>query len=347
MRAAIMGVGAIGLVLGAIINQNGGRVDLIDPWPEHVQALKNQGATITGTLEVPGVPVHAFTPDAVEGEYDLIILLTKQTGTRQALEALLPHLAQDGVVCTLQNGIPENLVASIVGEKRTMGGIVMFAASFVGPGVTRCTSGKKFMETATLVELGEISGEMTPRLAAVKQLLEHAGKIEALDNLMDLRWTKLLINATASGMSASLGQPMGGFLDDRQAMFALSKIGDEAGRVAHAKGYKLVGINGNNFEKALLAPGQTAYDTRDFFFPLWDAQHRDMKASMLNDLEAKRPTEIDYINGEVARAGREVNIATPYNDTVVALVKMAESHKVVPYMEDSMGFFSIVQALTG
>lgn len=346
MRAAIMGVGSIGLVLGTLINKNGGQIDLIDPYEEHVKALREKGATITGTLDVQGVKVNAYTPAEVEGIYDVIILLTKQTGTREALEALLPHLAEDGVVCTLQNGIPEPLVASIVGEARTMGGIVMFAASFVGPGVTRCTSGKGFMEGSALVELGEVSGEMTPRLKAVQQLLEYAGKCEALDNLMSLRWTKLLINAAASGMSASLGQPMGGFLDDGLAMFALAKIADEAARVTHAKGYGLVEINGSDFKQALLTPGQSAFDKRDFFFPIWDKAHRSMKASMLNDLEAQRPTEIDYINGAVYQAGREVGMFTPYNAAVVALVKAAETKKTVPEMGDSMRFFELLYELT-
>ena len=82
------------------------------------------------------VPVKAYLPEQITGIYDIVFLLTKQTTTESALKQLLPHLGPDSVVCTLQNGIPESLVAPIVGKERTMGGSVAWGATWLKPGVS-------------------------------------------------------------------------------------------------------------------------------------------------------------------------------------------------------------------
>ena len=108
MRAAIIGIGSLGTIVGALITKSGKPIDLVDSYQENIDALNRSGATITGAIDL-NVPVSAYTPDQMTGEYDLVFLLTKQTNNRIVLPQLLPHLHRDSVVCTLQNGIPEEL----------------------------------------------------------------------------------------------------------------------------------------------------------------------------------------------------------------------------------------------
>ena len=105
-RYAIYGAGSLGTVLGAYITKNGGKIDLINRNQAHVAALNEKGAHITGTVDMT-VPVHAITPDQMEGTYDVILLLTKQLQNTQVVTMLKDHLASDGVIVTLQNGLPE------------------------------------------------------------------------------------------------------------------------------------------------------------------------------------------------------------------------------------------------
>ena len=336
-----MGAGSIGTVLGALLTRSGAQIDLIDTYVPHVEALRTRGATITGGLDL-SVPVSALTPDELTETYDLVFLLCKQTGTRQALAQLEGHLHETSIVCTLQTGIPEMLVAEIVGQERTMGGIVLFGATWEAPGVVRCTSGGDYMATGMLTEVGECNGEVTPRLKAVQQFLSQAGRCDVTDKLLGTRWTKVLINATASGMSAALGCDYGGVLDRENAMLALARIGDECVRVAHGKGVKLTVVDGNDYEEREIRPGETVEDKLAYYHQLWGTKHRALKASMLQDLEKGRPCEIDFINGQVCRAGRECGIATPYNDMVVALVKLAQAHTQVWTPEEALPFFDIL-----
>lgn len=340
-RVAIMGAGSIGTVLGALMTQSGLQVDLVDAYKPHVMALREKGATITGGLEL-NVPVVAYTPDELSGIYDVVFLLCKQTGTRQALAQMLPHLHPKSVVCALQNGIPEELVSSIVGKERTIGGIVLFGATWMAPGVVCCTSSGEYMRDGMLTEIGELDGSLTQRLYAVQKLLGQAGRCDLTQRLLGLRWTKILINATASGMSAAMGCTYGDILDRKDAMLALAHIGDETAKVAHAKGIQLITVDGNDYEEREILEGQNAEDKLDFYYQFWGEKHRALKASMLQDLEKGRPCEIDFINGQVCQGGKEEGILTPYNDMVVALVQLAQSRKQVWTPEEVLPFFQIL-----
>lgn len=110
----------MGIILGAYLTKNGQAVDLFNRNAEQVAALNEKGATVIGCVQMV-VPVKAYLPSEMEGEYDVIFLLTKQTEHRQTAEFLKKHLTQTGVVVTLQNGIPEVLLSEVLGEECVLG----------------------------------------------------------------------------------------------------------------------------------------------------------------------------------------------------------------------------------
>jgi 2-dehydropantoate 2-reductase len=321
MRTAILGAGALGIIIGARMTKNGQQVDLIDSFKENVDALNNNGATVTGYLEMHQ-PVKALTPEEITGTYDLILLLTKQTANEAALPKLLPHLHADSVVCTLQNGVPEESVAAYVGKERTIGGAVGFGATWLKPGVSELTSTMEAVEKFAF-EIGEIDGVIRPRLEKVKEVLSAAGGTTILTNLMGIRYTKLLMNSTFSGMSAALNGTFSDVLANPQAMVCVAHIADEVIKVCHGLGYRMVEMQGSDFEFLELNNKAEIPSKMDFYKKVWGRHNN--KASMLQDLEKGKKTEIDYINGVVCRGGRKCGIPTPFNDKVVELVKEAEA----------------------
>lgn len=321
MRTAILGAGALGIIIGARMTQNGQQVDLIDSFKENVDALNANGATVTGFLELHQA-VTALTPEQMTGTYDLVLLLTKQTANETALPKLLPHLHKDSVVCTLQNGVPEESVASYVGKERTIGGAVGFGATWLRPGVSELTSSMEAVEKFAF-EIGEIDGIVRPRLEKVKQVLSTAGGTTILTNLMGIRYTKLLMNSTFSGMSAALNGLFSDVLANPKAMICVAHIANEVIKVCHGLGYRMVEMQGSNFEFLELNSKTEIPSKMDFYKKVWGRHNN--KASMLQDLEKGKKTEIDYINGVVCRGGRKCGIPTPFNDMVVELVKEAEA----------------------
>lgn len=326
MRTAILGIGSLGTIIGALMTKNGQPVDLIDSFQENVDALNQNGATITGFLDM-NVPVKAFTPEQLTGKYDLVFVLTKQTNNAIALPALLPFLHEESIVCTLQNGIPEESVGRYVGKERTIGGAVGFGATWLRPGVSSLTSTVEAVEKFGF-EIGEISGEITPRIKKVQEILGKAGGTIILTNLMGIRWTKVLMNATFSGMSAALGCTFGRVLDDEKAMTCLAYIADETIKVCHKSGYRMVEMQGLDMEKFELQSKADIPGKMEMYHEGWD-RHYDLEASMLQDLQKGRPCEIDYINGIVVTTGRKIGVSTPFNDKVIELIKEAEDRKGV------------------
>jgi 2-dehydropantoate 2-reductase len=326
MRIAIMGAGSIGIIVGASIAKSGRDVVLIDIDEKNVAALNAKGATVTGFTAM-NVPVKAITPDQMSGNYDIVLLTTKQTYNDVALKQLLPHLASDSTVCTLQNGIPEESVASYIGAERTTGGTTGFGATWLEPGVSELTTAAAIVEKFAF-EIGEMTGQITPRLQKVQEVLSAVGGTTMVANFMGVRWAKLLMNATFSGMSTALGCTFHGVLANADAMTVLAHIADETIKAAHACGYRLAEIQGVDMEFLELKPGQTPQDKMEFYRKVWGPHNN--KASMLQDLEKGRKTEINYINGYVVRKGREKNLPTPCNDFVVNSVTAAEAQGRAP-----------------
>jgi len=169
MRIAIVGCGAMGTVMGALLTKNGCPVDMVDIYQAHVDKLNTLGAHIVGKMDEL-IPVKALTPDQMEGCYDIVFLFTKQTANDQILPVLCEHLHEGSTVCTLQNGVPEFYVSEYIGKERTVGGTVLWGATFVGPGCSELT--QDISKNDHLFEIGEITGEITPRIKRIADILE-------------------------------------------------------------------------------------------------------------------------------------------------------------------------------
>lgn len=329
-KIAILGCGAMGTAIGAYLAKAGLVVDMIDANHAHVDALNKKGAQVIGR-EAFTVPVKAILPEQMAPHYDLVFLMTKQTVNKAVLENLLPHLGPESVVCTLQNGVPEPFVAQYVGAERTVGGTMHWGATFEGPGITHVTSNLKHKHENDLVffSVGEINGSVTPRIEKIAEVLSRMGKTVVTPALMSARWRKLSYNCCGSGMSAVCGCSYSNYLNNTRAMECLSYIGYEIGLCAKAEGIDL----DEHLEAALPNPERC----RKLFYSVY-SHAPDGKASMLQDLEAGRKTEVDMLNGYICAVGDKHGIDTPYNDALVSIVHRIEQGEL-PLSMDNLQYF--------
>ena len=324
MRTAILGAGSLGTIMGAVVSKNGGDVVLVDSYKEHVDALNEKGATVTGYLDLKNIPVKAITPDQMDGIYDVVIVLLKQTANAVALRNLLPFIDENSVVCTLQNGIPEEAVAEIVGSDRTVGGTVGWGGGWIAPGVSQLYTKPEHMR----IEIGSLDGAITEKLKKVEAFLKMAGDVEINTNLLGIRWSKLLMNSALSGMSAALGCTFGEIIDDEKAVRCAAHVADELIRVADLKGIGLeVIIPGKDFSELKFDDEAGRDHAVEFLRDVYSV-HRPQKASMMQDMEKGRPCEIDYINGIVSQNGDRFGLDTPFNDLIVKIVKEFEAGEI-------------------
>jgi len=319
MRAAIYGAGSLGTILGAFITKNGGEIDLFNRNKAHVSALKEKGADVVGTLCF-NQRVKAFLPDEMDGEYDIIFLMTKQLQNKEVVTFLKDHLSADGVIVTLQNGIPELLIGEIVGENRVLGCTVAWGATMQEPGVCELTSSPDSLTFS----LGSLSKTPNSRLPEVKALLEKMGPVELDENFIGTRWSKLLINSAFSGMSAVCGCTFGQAAKNRATRKIVQALIKESIDVCEKGKIKIEPVQGKDIVKLLNYNNPIKKLISFLIIPIAIRKHALLKASMLQDIEKGKKTEIDAINGVVCSFGRKVGFPTPANDKVVEIIHKIE-----------------------
>lgn len=315
MRMAIMGTGSLGTIVGALMTKNGHVIDCIDVNQDHVNALNTKGAKIVGLMDLVQ-PVTALTPDKITGEYDIFFYLAKTTDNDSALPYILKHLKRDGAVVCMQNGIPEDAVAEVVGKFRTVGCIVGWGATYMEPGVSKLTSAPEAMEYV----IGELDGRDTSRIHDIAKVLSTAGEARTTTNLIGIRWTKLMSNTGFSGMSAVVAGNYGNVLDHPKALACAQHIFREALAICRAAN--------------VVPEPRGGFDNREFDFqtekervakiPLFMKKmgpHRNIRTGMLYDIEAGRKPEYETFNGTITRWGKQWGVPTPVNDQVVDIVK--------------------------
>lgn len=320
MRCAIYGAGSLGTVLGAYMTKNGADVVLINRNKEHVAVLKEKGAHITGTVDFT-TPVKAITPDEMEGTYDVFFLMTKQLFNKEVVTFLKPFLAEDGVIVTFQNGIPEPGIAEIVGKDHTMGCVVEWGATLSEPGVCILTSEPDSLS----FHMGKMDGISDEQVNAVKELLEKMCPVYMEDNLLGARWSKLLINATFSGLGTVMGGTFGDVFNSPDGRKIAIRCMKECIDVGHAAGETFAPVQGKDITKLFYYKNGLKRAIAMMIMPIAMKKHAAIEPSMLQDLRHHKPCEIDAINGVVCEWGRKCKVPTPVNDRIVEVVKKEQS----------------------
>jgi 2-dehydropantoate 2-reductase len=338
MRVAIYGAGSLGTVLGAYLSRDGLGVELVSRNERHVRGLNESSAQIVGTLTMT-VPVKAILPEQMTGNYDLVFLMTKQNDNANVVKNLMKFLSKDGVICTFQNGLPEYSISEIIGEDRTYGCTVAWAATLIGDGVCELTSDPNNL-TFNLGSLGKTNHNIINR---IKSVLEHMGKVTIEANFIGARWSKLLTNSSFSAMSAILGCTVGEAAGNRESRLCIQRLIKECIDVTKAADIRMEPLQGMDPVKLFDYDNIIKEKISNFIVPIAIRKHKAAKASMLQDIEKGKLTEVDSINGIVCEFGRKYGVPTPYNDLVVSIIHKIEQGEYKPGFENLRLFHQLVK----
>ena len=300
VRVAVLGCGAIGSLYAAhLARVPGVEVWAVDPWVEHMDAIARNGLRVTGNADFV-VPVHALTSAAGLPVCDIGIVATKAQHTRAAVEAAA-HALSDAAVASVQNGLGnEDVIAEIV--PRVVRGSIVTAGAVPEPGVVRYDA-----PGGSWLGPFEPSPAGRDEIALIARLLSEGGlRTVALDDARGQQWTKVVFNSATSPLAALTGLTVGQVCTDPGLREQVERLIAEALAVCAAAGIELT-----------RDPRESVQEAID------EAFHH--KPSMLQDVLARRETEIDVLNGGVASEGRRVGVPTPGHDAMVALVRGLES----------------------
>lgn len=314
----IWGAGAIGGTIGAVLHRAGHDVTLVDIVPEHVAAVRNAGLRITGPIQQFTERMPALLPGEVTGNWQHIWLAVKAQHTEEACQALAPYLAPDGYVLSLQNGLCENIIASVVGRPRTVGAFVNFGADWIEPG-------EVMWANRAAVVVGELDGQDTPRLRAIHAaLLDFEPGAITTPEIWSYLWGKLGYGAML--FAQALGQA--GIADclARPELLPLwRRLGGEAVAVALAEGVQPRGFNG--FDPAAFAPGATEAQAAESVAAMVEFNRGSAKthSGVWRDLAVRRRrTEVDVQIAPIAAIGARHGLPCPAIARLVAMIHEIE-----------------------
>lgn len=302
-RFAVIGAGPVGGVVAAFLARGGYDVTLCDVVPSLLEPALNPGILIEGAdnLQAKVARVTTSVDDIVADPPDVIFVTVKATALPLIASALEGFVGEGRYVISWQNGIDtEQALAEHLGTKTVMRGVVNFGCVPVKPGHIRLA----FHHRPHFLQ--ELDPESTDAASGICNILTECGlDTHHTSTIGDVVWRKTVLNACMNPLCAVTGMTMVEIIDDPITFNLVDKLIKEGIAVARASEFSL----GSNYYPYAINYIKNA------------GNH---KPSMLQDVEAGRRTEIDYINGKIVQYGVQAGYPTPYNTMIRGLVKALE-----------------------
>ena len=305
MEIAIVGAGVLGSIFSIIFSGKGFDVTLIEVLEERVRLIAREGlwmqwpggernhSRVSITSDVDGVGVK-----------DLVMVCVKGYHTRSAIENALSMVGDDTIVLSVQNGLGNlEVIAEVVGPQRVVGGITAHSGMPVSMNEVRYVGG-----LGPLLVIGPYDGVSRPGFEdMVKQFQGVDLDVHTTPDINNIIWKKLIANVSTNVVAALTGLTGGTAVHHEPSVQIINGLSQELAQVARAKGIDFPEL----------------YDPLAFSLKAF-ASTKDNRVSMLQDVEARRPTEIGNLNEVIVSEGRRLNIPTPYNEAVSWLTRGVE-----------------------
>ena len=304
MKIAVVGAGAMGSLFGGLLAEAGNEVWLYDVWKAHVDAVKADGLEIEREGRSRSVDIHATTNPLEIGQVELVIIFVKSTQTQKAAQTTGLLADTQGFVLTLQNGMGNaDAIATVIDPNRVLAGTTSHGATLLGPGrIRHAGSGP------TVMGLWSHSDTGFKRARKFALVLSSAGfETQVTEDVRHIIWDKLLVNIGINAITALTGTKNGEILD-LEATRELSRAAvAEAVCVAEAQGIE---VRQDPVGHVFKIAAATAIN----------------RSSMGQDVDNRRLTEIDAINGFIVREARRLGLEAPVNQTLTALIETLQTH---------------------
>jgi 2-dehydropantoate 2-reductase len=328
-KIAVVGAGAIGSLVGGLLAHAGEDVTLIARKP-HVEAVSRDGLFINGVLGEFTVKVEAA--EQLDFRSDIVLLTAKAQDVEAVCKKIKPY-AQGIPIVALQNGVrSDEMAASVFGKENIIGCVVYFSAAFLQPGAV--TYG---LEGSLLI--GNAFGPSGERVREIAAILSEAIRTDISDYTLGAKWTKLIMNAAGNSLSAVTGLDAKMLAEQSELSRIAVHMMKEALEVAEKAEIKLgewPGFSLSAFKRLVKGPLAEAATQFASVYGNYGA----LLSSTLQSILRGKPTEIDYINGEIVTLGEEIGVPTPWNSKVVELVHAVQETREFLSPEDAVRAFS-------
>jgi 2-dehydropantoate 2-reductase len=344
MRYWVVGAGGIGCTMGARLSRSQD-VLFVDTWQDHVDAINRGGLSV----EYPDETVHVSVPAVLLGSLDAsttppdaVLLCVKSYDTEKIMRSILPYLGQDSFVVSLQNCINEEKIAELIGRERTIGAMVRFDGMLLGPGRASATRRERRLA------IGELDGRASARTDVLCAELSASVQTDFSANIWGELWAKLVRNTEFNALSVIGRFGMGELVSNPTARRTALAAGMETAAVAMKLGIRLdeAELDGPASAYSCALGSPEANSLEEVMLGKFGPYPK-VRASMLQDIEKGRPTEIDFMNGFAADKGAELGVPTPINRGLTDTVRSIESGELALARPEALAYIQSLYASLG
>jgi 2-dehydropantoate 2-reductase len=322
LRIAVVGASAIGGITAAYMVKAGFDVHLVCKHAQTAILAGTKGLHIVGVKGEAYIPVPSVAQvDELNGLFDICLIATKAYDMPDCARILLSHLKSDAIVVSLQNGICTDALAAVVGPDRTVGCVIGWGASMLGPAELEMTSTGEFL-------IGAVGNVKRESLSTLQEALAAVTETKIIPEIYRELYSKLIVNSCITSLGAICGLKLGDMMKRNQARKIFLAIISEAMAVAHTMKLSVPPFGGKlDYEK--LMAGNSILDKfrRHLTIRVVGLKYKNLKSSSLQSLERGRPTEIDYFNGYISQKGKTLGVLCPVNERLTQMVKEIEAGK--------------------
>lgn len=318
----VIGAGAIGGITAGLLKKDGYNVEIVCKYNDYASLISTKGLNISGVCGNYSVKIPAYASvNEVNDKKDIILHATKATDMIDAAMALYSILKDDGYLISMQNGICEDELASVLGQNRIIGCVTGWGATMDNKGELVMTSSGDFI-------LGYPDAAADHFLKQVAEILSSVVPVKVTDNIMGHLYSKLIINSCITSLGAICGLYLGEMLKIRKVRNIFIEIIKEAVAVADKMDLKIE-VFGGKLDFRLFVRGDDIFSImrRHLLIRMIGFKYRKLKSSSLQSLERGKLTEIDYLNGYIVKKGNSLGIPVPVNTAVVKLIHDIEDRK--------------------
>jgi 2-dehydropantoate 2-reductase len=335
-RVLVTGAGAVGSYIGGWLTHTGHDVTLVDPWAEHVEAIRRDGLAVSGPHEPfvvrpQALHLHEAQRLAQQPQFDIVFICVKSFDTAWAAQHARPFLRAGGYAVSAQNCWNDPMLAGVYGAENCVGLIMSsIQVALWEPGkVERGGKKRRRDEGHDVFRAGEHDGRVTSRIKALAAMLEPVDGARTTPNLWGERWSKLCANSMGNPVTAVSGLGSAEVAASRRGRELTVRLACESAKVGLAAGYAVPPFGGAPAEKWASADRGDVFEEFDARLAA-GASGGNWRPSMAQDVVKGRPTEINEMNGHVARRAREFSVAAPVTDSIVAAMRDVDAGRLRP-----------------
>ena len=320
MKIILVGAGSIGGTTAVMMKEKGHDVELIEVNHDRAEKIRTEGITLTGAL---GDHTQVFTvyesPDELTEKYDVCIIATKYFALAPVAEKMLPHVKEDGIFISMQNGICTKILSDVVGVDKTAGCMIGFGATMLPNGDVNVTSGGEF-------KIGRVTGKIDDKITALGEVYKAVLPTKVVNNIDAQLYSKLIINSCINSIAPLTGECVGVMLSADAAKSIFLQIAREATYVSKKMGLKVPPYaTVLNYNLLLLSDAEWFNTIAKMLVTIVGKKFGDVRPSTLQSLDRGEKTEIDIFNGYIVKMGKEYGVPTPVNEQIYNFIKKIEN----------------------